>query len=68
MSYAIKIDNLSKRYRISHITQTGSLRDLVDSFKRKIFSNPLRKKVSDLDQPVEIFEEFWALKDVSLET
>lgn len=67
MSYAIKIDNLSKRYRISHITQTGSLRDLVDSFRRKIFSNPLRKKVSNLDYPVEIFEEFWALKNVSLE-
>lgn len=67
MSYAIKIDNLSKRYRISHIAQTGSLRDLVDSFRQKIFSNPFNKKASSTGGPIEIFEEFWALKDVTLE-
>lgn len=67
MDYAIKIDNLSKRYRISHITQAGSLRDLVDSFRRKIFTVAFRKKTSTFEEPTEIFEEFWALKDVSLE-
>ena len=67
MSYAIKIDNLSKCYRISHLAQSGSLRDVLDNLKNKLLNFRLRKKsnLSDLSTPT--IEEFWALKNISLE-
>ena len=68
MSYAIKIENLSKKYIIRHGASSGSLKELVEHYKRKfgtkISSAVLNKKVD----PFEVtLEEFWALKDISLE-
>ena len=33
MGYAIKIEGLSKCYRISHLAQSGSLRDALDDYR-----------------------------------
>ena len=68
MSYAIKIENLSKKYTIRHGASSGSLKELVEHYKlkfgTKISSAVLNKKVD----PFEVtLEEFWALKDISLE-
>ena len=69
MSTVIKVENLSKKYTLSH-QQSGqytALRDViangVKNFSKKLLS-PFSSKVSSL---TDTQEEFWALKDVSFE-
>lgn len=68
MSYAIRIENLSKKYTIRHGASSGSLKELVEHYRRrfqsKINSTALNKNLD----PFEVtLEEFWALKDISFE-
>lgn len=67
MGYAIKIENLSKKYVIRHGASNGSLKELAEHFKknfqRKFLSLKTTKNSND---PFDItYEEFWALKDLS---
>lgn len=69
MSYAIKIENLSKRYIIRHGASSGSLKELVEHYRRKIQTKISSKVFNNSSgDPFEVTtEEFWALKDVSFE-
>ncbi len=55
---AIVVDNLSKRYRISHQKRQDTLRDTLAQGVGNLFAHFRRKARADI-------EEFWALKDVS---
>lgn len=67
MSYAIRIEHLSKRYILRHGTSAGSLKELVEHARRTLFAK-LDPRKSEEKDPLEItFEEFWALKDVSFD-
>ena len=69
MSTVIKVENLSKKYTLSHqqSEQYTALRDVIASgvknFSKKLLS-PFSSNVSPL---TDTQEEFWALKDVSFE-
>jgi lipopolysaccharide transport system ATP-binding protein len=67
MSYAIKIEDLSKCYRISHLAQSGSLRDALDNLKNKLFNIRIKKSSPHSEASMPSIEEFWALKNISLE-
>ena len=67
MSYAIKIEGLSKCYRISHLAQSGSLRDVLDNFKNKLLNVRLKKASKHSESATPSVEEFWALKNITLE-
>jgi lipopolysaccharide transport system ATP-binding protein len=68
MTYAIKVENLSKRYLITHGHPTGSLKELVEHYRRKFFHRIIPSLKNSGPDPFEITtEEFWALKDVSFE-
>jgi lipopolysaccharide transport system ATP-binding protein len=67
MSYAIKIEGLSKCYRISHLAQSGSLRDVLDNFKNKLLNVRLNKSSKHSESATPSVEEFWALKNITLE-
>ena len=68
MTFAIKVENLSKRYFIRHGSTAGSLKEVAEHYRRKFFSKLLPKKNDDIPDPYAItLEEFWALKDVSFE-
>ena len=67
MSFAIKIENLSKKYTIRHGASTGSLKELVEHVRRRAASLIAPKKSYSSIDPFEVtFEEYWALKDISL--
>ena len=61
MSAIIKVENLSKRFIISHEQRERytSLRDVVTRKVKKTFSFGARRAVSSSTR-----EEFWALKDL----
>ena len=64
---AIEVDNLSKRYIISHKEDSRSLYNtLGELVKSKIKKIPLIKHKSNSEKPQKR-EEFWALKDISFE-
>ena len=66
MTYAIKVENLSKRYLIRHGSPAGSLKELVEHYRRKFFHKITPKLQNTGPDPYEVtIEEFWALKDVS---
>jgi len=68
MDYAIKIENLSKKYVIRHGASSGSLKELVEHYRRKILKKLHSTAFNKNADPFEVtYEEFWALKDVSLE-
>lgn len=68
MTFAIKVENLSKRYLIRHGSPAGSLKELVEHYRRKFFYKILPKSSNSKHDPYEVsIEEFWALKDVSFE-
>jgi len=68
MTYAIKVENLSKRYLIQHGTPAGSLKELIEHYRRKFFHKITPKFKNTGIDPYEVtFEEFWALRDVSFE-
>jgi lipopolysaccharide transport system ATP-binding protein len=58
---AIRVDNVSKSYRITHHSKNDTLRELISDVGRSVFRWERRTnaRVSS--------EEFWALKDVSFE-
>ncbi|MCL5104342.1 MAG: ABC transporter ATP-binding protein [Armatimonadetes bacterium] len=62
MQPVISVENLGKRYIISHQRQSGSLRDAIsDSAAR------LKGALTRRNSPAPGREEFWALKDVSFD-
>ena len=68
MTFAIKVENLSKCYRIQHGVPAGSLKELVEHYRRKFFSKLMPRLGDSQPDPYEVtYEEFWALKDVSFE-
>jgi len=68
MSYAIKVENLSKQYRIRHGSSAGSLKEIVDNIKRKVFYKISKNSPYSAHNPYAVsYEEFWALNDVSFE-
>lgn len=68
MPYAIKVENLSKRYFIQHGSSAGSIKELLEHYRRKLFSKVGLKFTGPAIDPHEITnEEFWALKDISFE-
>lgn len=68
MDYAIKIEHLSKKYVIRHGASNGSLKELVEHFRRKVQKKLSINSVNLTADPFEVtYEEFWALNDVSLE-
>jgi lipopolysaccharide transport system ATP-binding protein len=68
MTFAIKVENLSKRYFIKHGSSAGSLKEVVEHYRRKFFSKLWPKKNDHIADPYEVtIEEFWALKEVSFE-
>mgnify|MGYP006279656279 FL=1 len=68
MTFAIKVENLSKRYVIQHGAPAGSLKELVEHYRRKFFSKMIPRIGDSEPDPYEVtYEEFWALKDVSFE-
>lgn len=67
MSYAIKVEHLSKRYTLYHGASAGSLKELAEYARRKIL-NKLHPNRDISTDPYQITsEDFWALKDVSFE-
>jgi len=57
----IKVENLGKKYIISHVQQTGTytaLRDVISNATKSIFGKGEKRNSK---------EEFWALKDISFE-
>lgn len=68
MTYAIKVESLSKRYLIRHGNPAGSLKELAEHYRRQIFKKIIPKFGNKNPDPYEVtIEEFWALKDVSFE-
>ncbi len=63
-NHSIRVENLSKRYVLNH--QVGS-RDGLRHSLEAAFRNPLRWLRERGRRRHEVTEEFWALKDVSLE-
>jgi len=67
MSYAIKVENLSKRYILYHGASAGSLKELVEHTRRKILKKLHPNRDTSADPYQITSENFWALKDVSFE-
>jgi lipopolysaccharide transport system ATP-binding protein len=68
MTFAIKVEHLSKCYVIQHGSSAGSLKELVEHYRRKFFSKLLPRLGDSEPDPYQVtHEEFWALKDVSFE-
>jgi len=68
MTYAIKVENLSKQYLIRHGSPAGSLKEVAEHYRRKFFHKIFPRLNDDGIDPFEVtYEEFWALKDVSFE-
>jgi lipopolysaccharide transport system ATP-binding protein len=68
MTFAIKVENLSKRYIIKHGQPAGSLKELIEHYRRQFFRKVMPKFKGDGVDPYQVTtEEFWALKDVSFE-
>lgn len=68
MTFAIKVENLSKKYRIRHGSPAGSIKELVEHYRRKFFYKLMPRLGDTGPDPYEVtYEEFWALKDVSFE-
>ena len=68
MSPAIKVESLSKKYVIRHEQQGHyvSLRDVISSGAKKLFGS-IRHPLGGFAPGDPEYEEFWALRDVSLE-
>lgn len=69
MDYAIRLENISKKYTIRHGASAASLKELVEHLRRKIFGKvPQLLTGSDRKANSEItIEEFWALKNISFD-
>lgn len=69
MSTVISVDNLGKKYVIRHQARERytTLRDVLAANARKLVRKCVRPIATNLGQQTGDREEFWALKDVSLE-
>ena len=68
MTFAIKVENLSNCLLYTHGSSAGSLKELVEHYRRKFFSRLMPRLGDSTPDPYEVtYEEFWALKDVSFE-
>ena len=63
---ALRVDNLSKRYRITHQSKNDDLRELISAACRSVFRRGRGDNTSP-DPETSFSEDFWALKDVSFE-
>ena len=66
MSPAIKVENLSKRYRLG-LTHSGSIRELVNSAASRLFRRKSRESSKGETSRVDDDGNFWALKDINFE-
>ncbi len=71
MSYAIRVDNLGKHYRLG-LTHAGSIRELVNRTWKRLLGRreqllPHEHTQSQLGGNVDEDGSFWALRDVSFE-
>ena len=64
MTFAIRTENISKCFRIRHVEQSDSSRMLREELMRFI-TRPWRR--NDPSEQLRRFEDFWAVKDVSVE-
>ncbi len=70
MSIAIDVENLSKRYVISHLNKKGahSIREVLARYLSKLTGSETHSQIDESepngDSPT---EEFWALKDVTFQ-
>jgi len=68
LTTAIHIENISKRYVIQHGSAAGSLKELVEHYRRLITRRFIPNFKRGQKDPYEVTtEEFWALKDVSFD-
>ena len=68
MSVAIRVEHLSKRYLIQHGSPAGSLKELVEHYRRVVFRKLHIPFSNGGPDPFEVTtEEFWALDDISFE-
>ena len=67
MATIITVENLSKKYVISHQRQERytTLRDVLARGTKKFLNNLVALNTREIQEPLQ--EEFWALKDVSFE-
>jgi lipopolysaccharide transport system ATP-binding protein len=63
---AIRVDKVSKSYRITHKSKNDNLRELISDACRSVFRRE-RRSSSPPHPSSASSEEFWALKDVSFE-
>ncbi|MCA9140110.1 MAG: ABC transporter ATP-binding protein [Planctomycetales bacterium] len=65
MTTSIKIEGLSKRYRLG-LTHAGSIRELVNQFSRRLVPRRSGSHQQDVAEPSQTTksDSFWALKDV----
>jgi lipopolysaccharide transport system ATP-binding protein len=63
MSFAIRVDNLGKSYRLG-LTHAGSIRELVNRVTRRLLGRKEQRLPHESDASG---EKFWALRDVSFE-
>ncbi|MEX2287795.1 MAG: ABC transporter ATP-binding protein [Planctomycetaceae bacterium] len=64
MTFAIRTENISKCFRIRHVEQSDSSRMLREELMR-LLTRPWRR--NDPSEQLRRFEDFWAVKDVSVE-
>lgn len=69
MDYAIRIENISKKYIIRHGASAASLKELVEVMKRKLFRRAPELLIGakrEANSEITV-EEFWALKNISFD-
>jgi len=70
MSFAIRVEGLSKRYKLG-MTHSGSVKDLVSTAMRRILRRPdpvpLGSRAAPSPECLDDDGRFWALRDVSFE-
>jgi lipopolysaccharide transport system ATP-binding protein len=67
MSFAISVDNVSKRYRLGEINRGQLLADLHRWWMRRKVSGRDEKKIGKVETEPKEEGDFWALKNVSFE-
>lgn len=67
MTYAIKVEHLSKRYTLYHGASASSLKELVEHARRKVLKKLRPNWIQSADPYQITSEDFWALQDVSFE-
>jgi lipopolysaccharide transport system ATP-binding protein len=67
MSYALRIENLGKRYQLG-LTHAGSIRELVNGAVSRMFRGRSRRPIAPAEHNrADDSRRFWALRDVSFD-